>query len=115
MFRLFEERNFCKKYRIFENITFLTFVDLGKIYQSYYLLVTTMLGKIHEMSLQDCKRCYLAYTNFVRINKEVRAMAACVLSLFEGQKQSEMQIDFFDVDASIFDHLMVFINLKSEG
>ena len=72
MFRLFEERNICKRHRLFQNIIFLVFIDLGKIYQSYYLLVTTMLGGIGEMSLQDCKRCYLAYTNFVRINKEVR-------------------------------------------
>lgn len=46
MFRIFEERNFCKKHRIFENTIFLVFIDLGKIYQSYYLLVTTMLSRI---------------------------------------------------------------------
>ena len=83
---LFEERNFCQKYRIFQNIIFLVFIDLGKIYQSYYLLITTMLGWIADMEVQDCKRSYLAYTNFVRINKEVRQMAACVINLFERQQ-----------------------------
>ena len=32
IFKMFEERNFCKKYRIFQNIIFLLFIDLGKIY-----------------------------------------------------------------------------------
>ena len=31
-----------------------------------------MLGHIEEMDVTDCKRSYLAYSNFVRINKEVR-------------------------------------------
>ena len=69
---MFQQRNFCKKYRIFQNIIFLVFIDLGKIYQSYYLLITTMLGKIETMDVINCKRSYLAYSNFVRINKEVR-------------------------------------------
>ena len=82
---MFEERNFCQKYRIFQNIIFLLFIDLGKIYQSYYLLITTMLGYIDEMDVIDCKRAYLAYSNFSRINKEVKQMAACVVSLFDRQ------------------------------
>lgn len=85
IFKMFEERNFCQKYRIFQNIIFLLFIDLGKIYQSYYLLITTMLGYIDEMDVIDCKRAYLAYSNFSRINKEVKQMAACVVSLFDRQ------------------------------
>jgi hypothetical protein len=82
---MLETRNFCKKYRIFQNIIFLLFIDLGKIYQSYYLLVTTMLGSIDDMDVIDCKRSYLAYSNFVRINKEVRQMAACVMGIFDQE------------------------------
>lgn len=85
IFKMFEERSFCKRYRIFQNIIFLLFIDLGKIYQCYYLLITTMLGHIEEMDVTDCKRSYLAYSNFVRINKEVRQMAACVIGMFSQQ------------------------------
>ena len=81
--KMLEERSFCKKYRIFLNIIFLLFIDLGKIYQSYYLLISTMLGYISDMDVIDCKRSYLAYSNFVRINKEVRQMAACVMGMFD--------------------------------
>jgi len=42
-----------------------------------------MLAKIPEMTAQDCKRAYLAYTNFVKINREVKQLAATVISLFE--------------------------------
>lgn len=83
---MFKERNFCKKYRLFQHIIFLMFIDLGKIYQSYYLLISAMLGKVTEMSVLDCKRSCLAYNNFLRINKEVRQMAACVMSLFSQQQ-----------------------------
>jgi hypothetical protein len=84
--KIFQEKIFCKKYRIFQNMIFLLFIDLGKIYQSYYLLITTMLGYIDEMDVIDCKRSYLAYSNFVRIHKEVRQMAACVIGLFDKQQ-----------------------------
>jgi len=42
-----------------------------------------MLGHIGEMNVIDCKRAYLAYSNFVRINKEVRQMGACVIGMFD--------------------------------
>ena len=57
-----------------------------------------MLGYIDEMNVTDCKRSYLAYSNFVRINKEVRQMAACVTGLFDQQQQDTLKIDFYDVD-----------------
>ena len=98
MFKMFEERNFCKKYRIFQNIIFLLFIDFGKIYQSYYILITTMLDHIVTMDVNDCKRTYCAYSNFVRINNEIRQMAACVISMFNKQQQDTLKIDFYDVD-----------------
>lgn len=64
-----------------------------------------MLSRINDMSIGDCKRSYIIYTNFVRINKEVRQMAACVVSLFEIQRQSKIKIDFYDVDPKMFDYL----------
>lgn len=114
IFKMFEERNFCKKYRIFQNIIFLLFIDLGKIYQSYYLLITTMLSYIEDMDVTDCKRAYLAYSNFVRINKEVRNMAACVIGMFDQQQQETLKIDFYDIDPHMFDNLMQVINVKGK-
>lgn len=32
-------------------------------------------------------------------------MAACVISLFEVQRQSKIKIDFYDVDPKMFDYL----------
>ena len=88
---------------------------MGKIYQSYYLLISTMLGYIDEMDVIDCKRSYLAYSNFVRINKEVRQMAACVMGIFDQQQQNILRIDFYDVDPQMFDNLMAIINEKNKA
>ena len=114
MFKMFEERNFCKKYRIFQNIQFLLFLDFGKIYQSYYILITTMLGHIEQMEVTDCKRAYCAYSNFVRINNEIRQMAACVISMFNKQQQDTLKIDFYNTDPQMYNYLMSIIIEKSK-
>lgn len=74
-----------------------------------------MLGYIDEMDVIDCKRSYLAYSNFVRINKEVRQMAACVMGIFDQQQQNILRIDFYDVDPQMFDNLMAIINEKNKA
>lgn len=114
MFKMFMERNFCKKYRLFQNIIFLQFLDFGKIYQSYYILITTMLGHIEEMEVNDCKRAYCAYSNFVRINNEIRQIAACVIGMFDKRQQDTMKIDFYDVDPHMYSHLMAIIIEKTK-
>lgn len=62
------------------------FIDLGKIYQSYYILMSTLLEYVNDMDLLDCKRAFLAYSNFVRINKQVRQMASCIISMFDKEQ-----------------------------
>jgi len=34
-----------------------------------------MLDRFEEMNLQDAKRAFIVYLNFVKINKEIRKMA----------------------------------------
>lgn len=46
-----------------------------------------MLGYIDEMEVTNLKRAYLAYSNFVKIHKEVRQMAACVVVMFNERQQ----------------------------
>jgi hypothetical protein len=73
--KVFEQKAYCHTYRLFHSIVYLLFVDLLKIYQSYYVLVSIMLDRFEEMNLQDAKRAFIVYLNFVKINKEIRKMA----------------------------------------
>lgn len=114
MFKMFEERNFCKKYRIFQNHIFLLFIDFGKTYQCYYILFTTLLDHVERMDLVDCKRTYCAYSNFVRISKEVRRVSSCVVNMFSAQQQMVISLDFYDTDPQMYMHLMTIITEKSK-
>jgi hypothetical protein len=73
-----------------------------------------MLGHIEEMEVTDCKRAYCAYSNFVRINNEIRQIAACVISMFDKQQQDNLKIDFYDVDPQMYTHLMAIIIEKTK-
>ena len=84
------------------------FVDLLKIYQSYYLLITVMLSKFDQMTLKDSKRAFIIYTNFIKVNKEIRKMANCIIHEFNIR----LSIFFYDVDTSLVDAMKMEIDAK---
>lgn len=86
------------------------FVDLLKIYQSYYLLVTVMLEKFTEMDLKDAKRAFLIYLNFIKINKEIRKMASTVISEFN----IKLKFYFYEVDNRVIEGLKLAIEAKEK-
>lgn len=83
-------------------------MDLLKIYQSYYLLVTVMLEKFTEMDLKDAKRAFLIYLNFIKVNKEIRKMATSVISEFN----IKLKFHFYDVDTKVIEGLKLAIETK---
>lgn len=106
--KVFAQKTYCHNYRIFHNIIYSLFVDLLKIYQSYYVLVSVMLDKFEEMDLRDAKRAFIVYLNFIKINKEIRKMALSVLQEFN----IKLDIYFFDIDTKVAEALKVTIETK---
>lgn len=41
-----------------------------------------MLEKFNDMSLKDSKKAFIIYMNFMKINKEIRKMALCIIQEF---------------------------------
>lgn len=76
-------------------------MDLLKIYQSYYLLVTVMLEKFEEMDLKDSKRAFIIYLNFIKVNREIRKMAAVIVQEFN----IKLKIHFYEIDTKVAEAL----------
>ena len=98
--KVFEQKAYCQGYRLFHSVIYLLFVDLLKIYQSYYVLISVMLNKFAEMSTKDAKRAFIIYMNFIKINKEIRVMA---LSIMHEFKIKQLKVKFYDVDSEVVD------------
>jgi hypothetical protein len=60
-----------------------------------------MLEKFDDMNIKDAKRAFIIYLNFVRVNKEIRKMATCILQEFS----IDLDIYFYDIDTRIVEAL----------
>jgi hypothetical protein len=108
--KVFEQKAYCQNYRLLHSVIYLLFVDLLKIYQSYYLLVTVMLEKFDEMDLKDAKRAFIIYLNFIKINKEIRKMASTIIVEFN----IKLKIHFYEVDNKVAEGLKLAIEVKEK-
>jgi len=60
-----------------------------------------MLEKFEEMQLKDAKRAFIIYLNLVRVNKEIRKMASCILKEFN----MNLDIYFYEVDTKMIESM----------
>jgi len=99
--KIFEHKNFCLSSRLLQSMVYQLFIDLLKIYQSYYLLVSYLLSIFNELSYNDMKRAWIIYSNFVKINKEIRIMAAIIIKQFD----LKIEMTFYEVEAKVLDNM----------
>ena len=69
-----------------------------------------MLEKFDFMQLKDAKRAFIIYLNFIKINKEIRKMATCILQEFK----LNFNIFFYDVDTKLVEALKLAIERKEK-
>lgn len=69
-----------------------------------------MLEKFDDMCIKDAKRAFIIYMNFVKINKEIRKMASCILLEFN----IPLDIYFYEVDTKVIESMKATIELKEE-
>ncbi|CDW78428.1 UNKNOWN [Stylonychia lemnae] len=106
--KVFQQKNYCQNYRIFHGVIQLLFVDLLKIYQSYYLLTSVMLQKFEEMELRDAKRAFIVYLNFIKLNREIRKIAAVIIQEFN----IKLDLFFYDIDTRVAEALKLSIEVR---
>jgi hypothetical protein len=69
-----------------------------------------MLEKFDVMNLKDAKRAFIIYLNFIKINKEIRKMATCILQEFK----LNFTIFFYEVDTKLVEALKLAIERKEK-
>jgi len=65
------------------------------------LIITWLLSSFSQMSGCNAKKTYLIYTNFIRINKEIREVASWVAS----ELKFDIQLELYDVDYKLLANL----------
>jgi hypothetical protein len=61
IFSIFEHQTFCKRTRLFSNVIYLLFTDLLQIYKVFYVIVTEILERFSEMSVDQAKKGFIVY------------------------------------------------------
>lgn len=104
-------KSYCHKHRLFQQVVYQMFVDLIRIYQAYYLMISRILERFDDMHLRDAKRAFIIYNNFTRINKEIRSMAQWITT----DLKYNLKIDFYDVDFGVVKSMKAVIDLKEKA
>lgn len=60
-----------------------------------------MLEKFEEMDLKDSKRAFIIYLNFIKVNREIRKMAAVIVQEFN----IKLKIHFYEIDTKVAEAL----------
>jgi hypothetical protein len=60
-----------------------------------------MLEKFDDMKLNEAMKAFIIYTNFIRINKEIRKNASSIIQEFN----ISIGINFYDIDTKVIEAL----------
>ena len=72
---MFENREFCKKTRLFQNFVYMLFLDLIKIYNVFYIMTTEILDRFKRMSHKEMEKAFAMYKNFINFTTSVKKEA----------------------------------------
>jgi len=80
---MFENKEFCRKFRLFQNFIYMLFLDMIKIYNIYYILITEVLDWYKKtLSLVEMEKAFKMYQNFISFNEVVKWEANSIPMVF---------------------------------
>lgn len=109
IFNIFEHQNFCKRTRLLSNVIYLIFMDLLQIYKVFYVLITEILERFSEMSIEYAKKSFVVYQNFVNLTKVMKTKADKIMMEFEFSIKLPQ---YYTPDASLVETLKICIEQK---
>lgn len=112
IFNIFEHQNFCKRTRLFSNVIYLLFQDLLQIYKVFYVLVTEILERFSEMSIDQAKKAFVVYQNFVSLTNVMRGKADKIMLEFGFTIKLPQ---YYTPDASLVNTLKICIESKQRN
>lgn len=112
IFSIFEHQTFCKRTRLFSNVIYLLFTDLLQIYKVFYVLVTEILERFTEMSVDQAKKGFIVYQNFVNLTNVMRGKADKIVLEFGFTVKMPQ---YYTPDASLVNTLRLCVEQKQRG
>lgn len=113
IFNLFEHQNFCKKTRLYSNVIFLLVQDLIQIYKVFYVIVTEVLERFPQLNVDQAKKIFIVYQNFVDLTKTMKSKVDYIMMEFNFNLQLPQ---YYTPDQSLVSSLKYCIdNMKSGG
>lgn len=82
IFNLFEHQSFCKRTRLYSNVVFMIFSDLIQIYKVFYVVVTELLERFADLTIDQAKKAYVIYQNFVDLTNIMKSKADKIMIEF---------------------------------
>ena len=106
--KIFERKTYCGQYRLLNNMLYLLFLDMIRIYHDYYLLLTITQQKFGKMNVRDQKRTFIIHSNFLTINKEIKKITPRMMKDFN----SNLELHFYDIETSLLEQMKASIDAK---
>ena len=88
------------------------FQDLIQIYKVFYILVAEILERFAELTVDNAKRAFVVYQNFVNLTTVMKAKADIIMSEFDFSIKLP---NFYSVDSSLIQTLRQCIEQKQNN
>ena len=80
--QIFENTDFCRKTRLFQNFIYMIFLDMVKIYNVFYIMTMETLDRFKKMSASEMSKAMVMYKNFVSFTETLKKEANTIPMLF---------------------------------
>lgn len=79
---MFENNDFCRKYRLHQNFIYMIFLDLVKIYNVFYIMTMETLDRFKKMGSAEMNKALVMYKNFCSFTDTLKKEANTIPMLF---------------------------------
>ena len=80
--QMFENNDYCRKTRLFQNFVYMLFLDLVKIYNVFYIMTMETLDRYRKMSAAEMSKATVMYKNFCNFTETLKKEANTIPMLF---------------------------------
>ena len=80
--QMFENNDFCRKYRLHQNFIYMIFLDLVKIYNVFYIMTMETLDRYKRMGASEMNKALILYKNFCNFTDTLKKEANTIPMLF---------------------------------
>ena len=83
IFNFLEFQHFCQKTRLWSHVVLHLLLDLLKIYQVFYVLISEVLERFPNLGIDQANKVLVMYFNFNNFTKALKDKAPAIMRLFE--------------------------------